>query len=258
MQIVMNRTQLCLALFLAPACFAFQNFEVATIKPNSASDNRISLMFQPGGRFVATGISLKQLVAFAYDMRDFQVSGGPGWVQDDRYDINAKSEALLGDRPDFEMARKVMQNFLKERFQLKVHEESKEMQVYALVQAKGGSKMKASDAASPGPRMRMGRGQLSGNGISMDMLSRQLSQSVGRTVLDKTELKGNFDIELTFVPEIGQGGPVPPSADAIAGSGGNGPTVFTAVQEQLGLKLESTKGPVATLIIDSVSKPSEN
>lgn len=104
MQVLMNRTILCLALCFAPAAFGFQNFEVATIKPNAANDNRISLMFQPGGRFVATGISLKQLIAFAHDMRDFQVSGGPAWVTVDRYDINAKSEALMGDRPDFEMA----------------------------------------------------------------------------------------------------------------------------------------------------------
>jgi len=164
----------------------------------------------------------------------------------------------MGDRPDFEMARKVMRNFLAERFQLKTHEENKEMQAYALVQGKGGSKMKPADSASPGPRMRMGRGQLSGSGISMEMLTRQLGQNVGRNVIDKTALKGNYDIELNFVPEVGQGGPLPPSADAIAGAGGNGPTIFTAVQEQLGLKLEAIKAPVATLVIDSVAKPSEN
>jgi len=103
-----------------------------------------------------------------------------------------------------------MRNFLAERFQLKTHEE---MQAYALVQGNGGSKMKPADSASPGPRMRMGRGQLSSSGISMEMLTRQLGQNVGRNVIDKTALKGNYDIELNFVPEVGQGGPVPPSAE---------------------------------------------
>jgi len=107
----------CLCLLQTAA--AFQNFEVATIKPNAANDNRVMLQFQPGGRFAAAGISLKQLVAFAYDMRDFQISGGSGWLNDDRYEINAKSEALTSDRPNPEMARKVMKNFLAERFQVK-------------------------------------------------------------------------------------------------------------------------------------------
>jgi uncharacterized protein (TIGR03435 family) len=256
----MKHTHLLLGFCLAQTTLpAFQNFEVATIKPNAANDNRIMLQFQPGGRFVATGISLKQLIGFAYDMRDFQVSGGPSWITDDRYDINAKSEALIGDRPNPEMSRKVMRNFLAERFQLKAHEESKEMSVYALVEAKGGSKLKMSEAtAGNGPRMmRMGRGQITANGVSIDMLARQLAQEVGRTVLDKTELKGNYDITLSFTPEQ-RGGIAPPSADAVAGAGTSGPTVFTALQEQLGLKLESTKGPVPILVIDSVSKPTEN
>ena len=245
---------LILCLGLAPSVWCFQSFEVATIKPNAASDDRVRIEIQPGGRFVASGMSLKQLIAFAYDLRDFQVSGEPGWASAERFDINAKGEGSDGGP---EVLKKMMRGLLADRFQLKAHEETKEMSIYALVVGKGGSKMVKSAGDGLGPQIRMGRGLLSGKGMPMDMLVRQLSQNVGRTVLDKTELTGNYDIELSFSAEAGPGG-LPGSPDAVAGTGANGPTIFTAVQEQLGLKLEPAKGPVKILAVDSVSKPTEN
>jgi uncharacterized protein (TIGR03435 family) len=109
--------------------------------------------------------------------------------------------------------------------------------------------------------MRMGRGQINASGVTMTSLARQLSQMLGRTVIDKTELSDVFEVKLEWTPEPGQGGGPggpPPNPDAVAGAGGNGPTIFTALQEQLGLRLENSKGPVEILIIDNVAKPTEN
>lgn len=249
------------------AIAAAQTFEVASIKPNAASDHRIQIGFQPGGRFVATGITVRLLIAQAFNIRDFQISGGPGWLASDRFDINAKAEAGTERIPPDKL-RPMLKALLVERFQLKFHLETKEMPTYALVAGKGGSKLVKSEVQGqgPGPRtqMRMGRGQVSAKGIPMAMFASQLSNQVGRNVEDKTGLAGNYDIDLNWTPEPGQGfgpfggGAPPPAPNAVAGAGGDGPTIFTALQEQLGLKLESSRGQVPVVVIESISKPSEN
>jgi len=161
---------------------------------------------------------------------------------------------------------------LADRFQLTLHRETKEQSVYALLVAKNGPKLQesqtkdgqAKEGTGPrGPMMRMGRGELSGQGVALDMLTRTLSSQLGRTVIDRTGLKGNFDFKLTWTPDPGQsagppGGGPPPGADAPPPPDPNGPSIFTALQEQLGLRLESQKGPVEMLVIDRVEKPSEN
>ena len=242
-----------------------QSFEVASIKPNASNDHRVRIAIQPGGRFVATGIPVRVLIGQAYDVKDFQITGGPAWINGEAYDINAKAEASAGDRMGPEQLRPMLKGLLAERFGLKVREETKEMPVYALVPGKGGAKLTASaDGAANGPRgqMRMGRGQVNAKSVPMATLVRMLSQQLGRDVIDKTDLKGNYDIDLTWTPEPGQGGGPfggPPPPDAIAGAGGSeGPTIFTALQEQLGLRLESTKAPVPMLVIESINKPTEN
>lgn len=242
-----------------------QSFEVASIKPNASNDHRVSIAMQPGGRFVATGIPLRLLIGQAYNVRDFQITGGPDWVNNEAYDINAKGEPGAGDRIAPDQLRAMLKNLLAERFGLKVKEETKEMPVYALVVGKNGSKLTpaaTTEGAGPG-QIRMGRGQINAKGMPIEMLTRTLSQNLGRHVIDKTDLKGRFDIELQWTPEPGQafgpfggGAPPPPGAGAPAES--TGPTIFTAVQEQLGLRLESTKGPVPMLVIESISKPTEN
>ena len=135
---VMKQSLFAICLGLATSAWGFQSFEVATIKPNSANDNRAMIQIQPGGRFVASGMSLKQLIAFAYDMRDFQITGEPGWVSAERFDVNAKGEGAEAG-PD--VLRVMMRGLLADRFKLKAHEESKEMSIYALVVGKGGSKL---------------------------------------------------------------------------------------------------------------------
>ena len=272
---------LTLSLLFGQQAGAPLSFEVASIKPSGSDDHRSMIQIQPGGGFRAVGATLKMLVTLAYDVRDFQISGGPGWISSERYDIMAKSEpspdsSNVPDDPRKmndeqrktlqEQMRERLRSLLAERFQLKIHRESKEQAVYALVIGKGGSKLQESEVKEGGgPRgmMRMGRGQLIGTAVQMQMLVSSLSSQLGRPVIDRTGLKGNYDFKLEWTPDPGQagGGPlgaVPPGADAPPPPDPNGPSIFTAVQEQLGLRLESQKGPVETLIIDHVEKPSEN
>jgi uncharacterized protein (TIGR03435 family) len=247
-------------LLLASAAAPAQKvFEVASIKPNAENDNRIMIRMQPGGRFTATGVTLKQLMNQAFNVRDSQITNGPGWISSDRYDVNAKAEGA-GDRIPPEELRPMLRALLEERFQLKTHKETREMSVYALVVGKSGSKLTPSKAER-GPQLRMGRGQLSGTRAPVALLAFHLAQQLGRTVIDKTGLQGDYDFTLEFTPEPGHGGgpfggPTPP--DAVPAAGSSGPTIFTAVQEQLGLRLESQKGPVEIIVIDHVAKPTEN
>lgn len=252
------------ALACTVACLAQtapQAFDVASIKPNASNDNRVMLRVAPGGHFIATGVTLKQLIGQAYNVRDFQISGGPGWISADRYDINAKAEGLP-DRVPQDVMRPLIRNLVEDRFKLKTRTETKEMPVYALTVGKSGSKLKPTEGSGPGPMMRMGRGQLDAKKAPMSMLAQTLSQLLGRTVIDKTGITGEYDLLLEWTPEPGQGGGpfggAPPPPDALPAADSTGPTLFTAIQEQLGLKLESERGPVSVLVIESVEKPSEN
>lgn len=236
-------------------------YEVATIKPNATGDHRVMLQIMPGGRFQATGVTLKFLMQEAYGVRDFQISGGPSWMNTDRWDIVAKGEGLP-DRVPPEQFRSMLTSLIEERFQVKFHRETKEMPVYNLVAAKGGPKVTVHGGASA-PRLRMGRAELDGTSVPLAMLAQQLSQQLGRTVVDKTGLTGDYDFSLKWTPEPGQGGmPFGPPPGAPEGGPApadpNRPSIFTAVQEQLGLKLESDKGPVQMLVLDRVERPSEN
>jgi bla regulator protein BlaR1 len=235
-------------------------FEVASIKPTNASDNRVAFTMQPGGRFNATNVTVKMLLQNAYGVRDFQISGGPGWIGSERFDITAKLDGdVTGPLPPGAL-RPALQGLFEDRFQLKFHRETREMPVYALMLAKNGPKLqKAAGEKTPGPMLRMGRGQLTAKNADMRMIAEQLAQQLGRSVVDKTGLSGEFDFELNWTPEAGSGGPfgpepgaAPPPVDS------SGPSIFTALQEQLGLRLESQRGPVEILVIDRLERPSEN
>jgi len=261
------------------------SFEVASIKPNHSGERRFFVSWQPG-RFNATGMTLKFLITMAYDVKEFQVSGGPGWVNSERYDIDAKEPDSIAQELDKlpreqwqPLADSMLQSLLAERFQLKLTRGTKDMPAYALVVAKNGPKLQEAkpvdtpaDAPNPpagrphGPMIRMGRGEVSGQGIALSFLASVLSQQLGRTVLDQTGLKGNYDLTLKWTPEQsegmmlgGPGGPGggPPPDGAPPGEA-SGPSIFTALQEQLGLKLEPTKAPAEVLTIDHVERPSEN
>jgi uncharacterized protein (TIGR03435 family) len=254
-------------------------FEVASIKPGGGDEHRVGIQFMPGGGLRTTGTTLKFLITFAYDVRDFQVSGGPGWINSDRFDVMAKSDRSTSDNatPDemrnmtdaqmkttAEQMRVKLQALLADRFQLTLHHETKEQPVYALVISKNGSKLQESQMKAGERRrmMRMGRSELNGEGVAIDMLTHTLSNVLGRPVIDRTGLKGNYDFKLQWTPDPGQsggfGGPPPPGIEAPPPPDPNGPSIFTAVQEQLGLRLESQKGPVDLIVIDRVEKLSDN
>lgn len=252
-------------------------FEVASIKVNHSGDRRSMFRMPPGGRVDVSNITLKQLILMAYQIKDNQLSGGPGWIDSEHYDISAKAEGPA--TPD--QLQLMMQTLLADRFKLSLRRETKEMPVYALVVAKDGPKLHEAkdveinqqDAPPDAPKtaapvgdkaprgtMRMGRGQLSAQAVRLSMLANLLSSEVGRSVIDKTGLTGVYDIELKWTPDQSQGqmfkgadtGDSAPPPDT------SGPTIFTALQEQLGLKLESQKGPVEMFVIERVEKPTEN
>jgi len=231
-------------------------FEVASIKPADPNVPGFRIQTAPGGRYIATGVTVKFLIAQAYGVMEFQVSGGPSWIGNERYEINAKGESGIENKPGQMGLR--LQGLLADRFQLQLAGEAKEMPIYALVVAKNGAKLKESTVGVDGRRMQTGRGRIEVQGIDMASLANTLSQQVGRKVLDKTGLTGNYDFKLEWTPEFGQPqGPKDGAAES-APVDSAGPSLFTAMQEQLGLKLESTKGPVEVLVIDRVEKPTEN
>lgn len=263
-----------------PASASSPSFEVASIKPNRAGDNMVRLMFAPDG-LSGNGLPVRMLIGFAYNMKDFQISGGPGWIDSERYDIEAKMDestiaALKKLTPEqaIEQRRLMVRSLLVERFKLKVSHSNKELPIYALVVAKNGPKLtKSADAPSgpggpgapggPGPRgmMRFQMGELNATGAPISLLVDSLAREVGRTVVDKTGLEGRYDFTLHWNSDrqgLSAAGPADANQGPAPSSDSSGPSIFTALQEQLGLKLESQKGPVETLVIESVERPSEN
>jgi uncharacterized protein (TIGR03435 family) len=254
-----------IALMLASSALAVQ-FDVASIKPTKANGGTTFGVGNGGGG--GRNVTLKTLIGLAWRLQEFQISGGPAWVGSDRFDIEAKAEDRNAD-PD--QLRLMLQSLLADRFQLKYHRETKESSVYALVVGKDGLKMKPSadqitpEVNGPAPRgagpnhgaIRIGAGSLIGNAVTLPLFIRFLSQRLDRTIVDKTNLTGRFDIRLQWTPSAGEN-PLSPGGDALPPADSSGPSIFSAIQEQLGLKLESARGPVEMFVIDQVAKPSEN
>lgn len=265
------------------ATASLPRFAVATIKPAAPSDNQM-LMFTPDGMSIH-GIPMKMLVREAFGVEDDRILNGPAWLKN-RYDIEAKVDT--DDAPKLknmkmDQRRAMMLPMLEDRFHLKYHHETRELPMYELVVAKGGLKMKASapddpsqpdgppqpgDPASKDDKPRMGRhnlmmngrGHLESTGTGIPFLVHVLSSQLGRTVVDKTGLTGNYDYTLQWTPDdIGtpMGGDAGPGKGDVSPDAG-GPTLLTALEEQLGLKLESTKGAVDVIVIDRIDLPSEN
>jgi uncharacterized protein (TIGR03435 family) len=254
-------------------------FEVASIKLNKSADFGM-IRPSPGGRFTVTNIPLQLIITLAYRIKDFQLSGAPPWLASERYDIEAKAEGNVS----FDAMLPMLQTLLEDRLMLKVHHETKELPVYALMVSKAGKLHPIEGECPPAPKTLpppepgklpfipcggffMFPGHLSGQKATIAQLIDPLSRFTGRIVLDKTNLTGKYDIDLQYTPEQAQGplggAPPPPpppgvSLPPLPPIDPNGPSLFTALQEQLGLKLESTKGPVDILVIDHVERPSEN
>ena len=254
-------------------------FEVASIKPSAPNSGGLTLLPMPlrSGELRVSNITVRDLVMSAYNVRTFQISGGPSWISSERYDILAKpegdtsSQALptnAGNMTDDqrkvlqEQLRQRTQALLAERFNLAIHKESREEQVYALVAGKDGPKLLETKEGTPeAGRMTMARGQLNGRGVALQTIAEVLSAQLDRPVHDQTELHGKYDVKLEWVPDVGLGGPLcasPPGAGGPPPLDPDKPSLFTAIQEQLGLRLESRRGPVEIIVIDRVERPSEN
>ena len=252
-------------------------FEVAAIKLSTGDGRSREVNANSGGRFGVSNFPLKTVIEMAFNVKDFQIAGGPAWIDSDGYDFNAKAAT----NATFEEMKPMIESLLSDRFKLVVHRETKELPIYDLVVAKGGVKLAAPKEGNcvthepntpyPPPtggsrplfcgNVRSGRGSFDGAKISISMLVGNLSDILGRPINDKTGLSGTFDIHLEFATDdaiantIVAGrteGEKPPQADSPARS------ILTALQEQLGLRLESSKGPVGVLVIDHVERPSGN
>jgi uncharacterized protein (TIGR03435 family) len=247
-------------------------FEVASVKENRSRTAAWSMTAPPGGRFNFTNATLDTIIRWAYRLQDFQLAGAPDWTGSTRFDVVAKAGG--SPPPDEMQLQGMMQTLLAEHFKLVSHMETRELPTYALMlvgrEGKPGVNLHASpvDCAAvaaaartgalrpplPGGRplcgIRMGAGTMTAGGITMARLVPDLSRLVNRVVVDRTGLAGAFDLDLRWTPES-------LSRDAQP-SDPNAPSIFTAVQEQLGLKLEATKGPVEVLVIDHVEHPRED
>jgi uncharacterized protein (TIGR03435 family) len=224
------------------------SFEVATIKFHPGPITFSADPIVRGRTVTGTASTLLDMVTTAYGVRYDQVSGGANWVISDHYDLTAKSEGE--GTLTKEQAHQMLQTLLANRFQLRVHRETREVASYALVVAKNGHKLKESTADAPGKSF------VRGNGVSLHMeatrgtmegLASQLSHTAGRPVVDRTGLTGYYAFTFDWTPANGA-----PESDS------DTPSMFTAIQEQLGLKLEPTKAPREILVIDHAEKPSEN
>lgn len=250
---------------LLPVVGQAQVSYLASIKLNTSPEPRGLSEYSPGGRYTATAVTVATLLRTAYRIQDYQLVGAPSWISTKRYDIAAKVDDNLAPTQQV-----FLRALLKDRFNLVVRNETRELPIFALVltrsDGKLGPQLVKSDfdcgayAASRHPLPQPGRtppcatstrtGALSGKAIPMAQLATSLAFFVRRFTIDKTGLIGGFDVELTWTPE--QISPVNRPDDPA------GLSIFTALQEQLGLKLVPEKGPVDVLVVDRISEPSEN
>jgi bla regulator protein blaR1 len=260
-------------------------FEVASIKLDRSGTPFRFFRFSDPSRFTTRNIPAKGLIQFAYHVLPFQISGGPSWIESEGYDIEAKVDdsvvAELQKLPReqrMDQFRLMLRSLLGDRFKLNLNVQTKELPIYALVVAKSGPKLTpttvnpdlppSAQAQAPpqGPMIHMSPGRITARMMPMSALAEVLgleSELGGRLVIDQTGIQGKYDFTLEFAPErpeplpgtagappMGMKGPPPPDPNA--------PSIFTAIQQQLGLKLEPQKGPVEVLVIDHIEKPSEN
>ncbi len=234
---------------LADAQTSAPSFEVATIKPTGPStDGHTHINYPPGDRFSTSNITVLTLMQWAYDMPEKQILDGPPWLGSTRFDIQATADpdrikGLTGVQ-DRDLKRRMVQALLADRFQLKLHQETRALPAYDLVLAKGGLKLQPSK--SNGKSFGVGRTHFNGEGLTMTMITEELSLITGHVVVDKTKLADRYDFKLEW------------AADDAPATDNSAPSLFTAIQEQLGLKLESAKEPVPVLVIDHVEAATPN
>jgi uncharacterized protein (TIGR03435 family) len=276
------------AQIVAPAADA-PTFEVASVKPNNQGGGRIGRGGTPG-RMDLMNMTARLLIRQAYNIHDSQIIGGPDWTGSQGFDVNA---TLAGDAP-LERRRLMMQTLLRDRFKLAFHVEKRDMPVYALVTGRSDKKLgsgliRTPEGACPAPgtaapgrsgppgpfdpngpapcgALMFGSGRLMARGVTIDNLATALGSlpavtAFNRIVQNQTGLEGTYDFEFTFANDFagrGPGGPPLGAGPAPTSNPGDEPALFTALQEQLGLKLDARRATVDVLVIDSMQKPEEN
>ena len=250
-----------------------RRFEVATVKVNRSGDANGSLRPQPGGRVDAINMPLRMLVSFAHRIPPFMLADAPDWIGAERFDIIAKLEGDAGTgASSVEFLRSAMRELLADRFKLKVRRETRDTDVYALVAARNdgrpGPRLKRSsqqcDQARPGASaavtmpantlfcgMQAAAGEIRSSGLPLSMLATVLAPLVGRSVVDHTGFTGGWDLELNFAPP-----PQPGESPALAT--GDAPSIYTSLQEQLGLKLQPARGSEEVLVIEHIERPASD
>ena len=236
-------------------------FDVATIKPSEPGRPGPGITFR-GRDLITIGTTLSFLITMAYDVHPKQIAGGPAWLETDKYDITGRPD--LDGQPNLKQTKIMIQKLLADRFQLAFHREKKELSVYAITVVKTGAKITKSQA-DPNSLPGLGFGGAP-SGMSFNVRNATMAEVAGvlqgtvldKPVVDQTGLSEKYDFTVKFTPDASQmtlfGGLRPPAADAADAP----PDLFTAFQQQLGLKLESTKAPADVLVIDKVEKPSAN
>jgi bla regulator protein blaR1 len=246
-------------------------YEVVSVKKSDPEARGVRIGPGPQGGLRTSNTNLMVLLTFAYDVRDYQILDAPGWSKGEGFDVSftpEKPEAPIkpgeADAKSMETMmqrqRQRMQAVLRDRFGVKLRMETRELPIYGLAIAKNGSKLKEPEAGGKGPSMMMNgdKGELTATGANMRMLTNVLSNILKRPVVDETGIDSTFDMTLQFKPDSFVGGPGTPPSGETPAADVEGASIFTAITEQLGLRLVSKKGPVTVYVVESAERPSEN
>jgi uncharacterized protein (TIGR03435 family) len=228
------------------------SFEVASVKPSKSLDGGGSIGPRPGGRLFARNVSTRALIGFAFSLPTYQLAGGPDWITTDKFDLDANG----GSTASLDEMRQMLRTLLEDRFKVMTHRETRQIDGFTLIRMRPdrlGPNLRASTldcsiSFSSEPRCREGRITFTDTreewkaiGIPSAVIARDVSASVNKPISDNTQLSGTFDLELRWSPEMAQSPELP--------------SIYTALQEQLGLRLQSTRVPVEVLVVDHIERP---
>lgn len=230
---------------LALAQTSRPSFEIASVKQGNP-DDPLAFRLQPGGRYLVQGASLRVLIADAWAVQEYQISGLPAWAKSEKYSIEAKTSGPIPPWPDSnKVLAAMLQSLLEERFNLSLHRETRQDTIYNLVPAKGGFRLEIAKPDAP-KGFEVIPGQIHSLAVPLEYLAGALANILGHPVYDRTGITGKYDYRLNYTPDDA------PEPDPTV------PSIFTALEQQLGLKLQAAKGSVETIVIDHMEKLKSN
>jgi uncharacterized protein (TIGR03435 family) len=250
------KTKFAAAVFITVGVLVAQSFEVATIKPTEPDWKGGRYMTMKGAQFAAKNYEPRVLLGAAYNLPPSAISGGPAWLDSEYFDILAKTPGDRKPTPDQQMS--MLRQLFEERFQLTFHREPKEFSLYAITIAKGGSKLREPTPGPDGPQpliftLAPDFARLPARNATIAELASVMQRTLfNKPVVDKTGLTGRYDFDLEWLPDETQFGGFRATAESTK------PDLFAAIQQQLGLRLEATRGPIEAMVIDKIERPSAN